>query len=61
MGASDYIVKPFTPTELSARIRSALIRRMAPEQAEPAEPSVSGELTINYRIGKSPSAARRST
>lgn len=49
MGASDYIVKPFTPTELSARIRSALIRRMAPEQAEPAEPYVSGELTINYR------------
>lgn len=48
MGASDYIVKPFTPTELAARIRSALVRRTAPEQAEPAEPYVSGDLTINY-------------
>ncbi len=48
MGASDYIVKPFTPTELSARIRSALVRRTAPEQAEPAEPYISGDLTINY-------------
>ncbi len=48
MGASDYIVKPFTPTELAARIRSALVRRTAPEQAEPAEPYISGDLTINY-------------
>ena len=41
-GADDYIVKPFSPTELTARIRAALRRR--------AEPStfVLGELTINY-------------
>ncbi len=49
MGASDYIVKPFTPTELAARIRSALLRQTTPDQTEPAEPYVSGDLTINYR------------
>ncbi len=30
IGAVDYIVKPFSPTELTARIRSALRRRSAP-------------------------------
>ena len=29
MGASDYIVKPFSPTELDARIRAA-IRKLEP-------------------------------
>ncbi len=45
MGAADYIVKPFSPTELSARIRASLRRRMA---AEPSEPYVLGGLTIDY-------------
>ena len=31
LGAADYIVKPFSPTELVARIRSALRRRERPE------------------------------
>ena len=44
-GASDYVVKPFSPTELSARIRAALRRR---EVSEPLPPYVSGELTIDY-------------
>ena len=48
MGASDYVVKPFSPTELMARIRAALSRRAAPGQAGPAEPYVKGELTVNY-------------
>ena len=42
LGAADYIVKPFSPTELVARVRAALSRR--PE----IEPFVSGELRIRY-------------
>ena len=44
-GAADYVVKPFSPTELSARIRAALRRREAPK---PSEPFVLGALTIDY-------------
>ncbi len=45
MGAADYVVKPFSPAELSARIRAALRRREAPK---PSEPYVLGDLTIDY-------------
>ena len=41
-GAADYIVKPFSPTELTARIRAALRRRSAPE------PFLLGDLAIHY-------------
>ena len=41
-GAVDYIVKPFSPTELTARVRAALRR-----QAEP-EPFLLGDLAIDY-------------
>ena len=41
-GAADYIVKPFSPTELVARIRAALRRHEKPE------PYVLGELAIDY-------------
>ena len=41
-GAEDYIVKPFSPTELTARIRAALRRCTEPD------PFVLGELTIDY-------------
>ena len=34
MGAADYIVKPFSPTELAARVRAALSRRAEPERVE---------------------------
>ena len=47
-GAVDYIVKPFSPTELAARIRTALRQREAPEPAEPSGPYRAGELTIDY-------------
>ena len=47
-GAVDYIVKPFSPTELTARIRAALRQRAALTPPEPAEPYVFGELTVNY-------------
>ncbi len=48
MGASDYVVKPFSPTELAARIRAALRRRAVPDVVEPAEPFRFGELAIDY-------------
>ncbi len=41
-GAADYIVKPFSPTELAARIGAALRRHADPE------PFVLGELAIDY-------------
>ena len=47
-GADDYVVKPFSPTELVARVKAALRKREAPEWAEPSEPFVLGDLTIDY-------------
>ena len=41
-GAADYIVKPFSPTELIARIRAALRKEVSPE------PYVLGDLEIRY-------------
>ena len=41
-GAVDYIVKPFSPTELVARIRAALRGKAEPE------PFVLGDLVIHY-------------
>ena len=41
-GAADYIVKPFSATELVARVRAALRRHAEPE------PFVLGELSIHY-------------
>ena len=41
-GAADYIVKPFSPTELAARVRAALRGRARPE------PFRLGELVIVY-------------
>ena len=45
MGAADYIVKPFSPTELSARIKAALRSR---EVSEPPPPYRLGDLSIDY-------------
>ena len=41
-GAADYIVKPFSPTELTAWVRAALRRRAEPEPFRP------GDLAIRY-------------
>ena len=57
-GAADYLVKPFSTVELTARVRAALRRR------ELAEPFVLGELAIDYdqhrvSVGGSPVALTR--
>ena len=53
LGAADYIVKPFSPTELVARVRATLSRR-----AE-TEPFVSGQLRIRYDRRQVSVAGRR--
>ena len=47
-GADDYVVKPFSPTELVARIGAALRRRTTPDRDLPTEPYVLDDLTLNY-------------
>ena len=44
IGADDYLVKPFSSTELVARIRTSLRRRADPE------PFILGDLAINYDL-----------
>ena len=44
MGAVDYFAKPFSPTELAARIRAALRKRAS----EASEPYVLRGLVVNY-------------
>ena len=51
-GAEDYLVKPFSATELTARVRAALRRR-----ASPAVFSL-GELAIDYRARRATLADR---
>ena len=51
-GADDYIVKPFSPTELIARIRAALRRHADPE------PFVLGDLVIDYDLRRVTVAGR---
>ncbi len=48
MGASDYLVKPFSPTELAARIRAALRKRVAPPSVEPSELYAEEGLSIDF-------------
>ncbi|MYC63337.1 MAG: response regulator [Caldilineaceae bacterium SB0661_bin_34] len=47
-GADDYIAKPFSPTELVARVGAALRRREAPERELYQESFRLGELVIDY-------------
>ncbi len=48
MGAADYVVKPFSPTELTARIKAALRKRLDPFQGEPSGPYAAAGLRIDY-------------
>ncbi|MYC85010.1 MAG: response regulator [Acidimicrobiia bacterium] len=54
-GAADYLIKPFSPVELAARIRAALRRRETPE---PSAPYVLGDLTIDYAERRASLAGR---
>ena len=54
MGADDYVVKPFSPTELVARIKAALRRRTL---SEPAVPYVRGRP--DHRLRRTPGDACR--
>ncbi len=47
-GAADYVVKPFSPTELVARIRAALRNATAPVEKEPEEPLVLPGLIVDF-------------
>ena len=48
MGATDYLVKPFSPTELGARIRAALRKRLEPYQIEGSGPFAVEDLSIDF-------------
>ena len=48
LGAADYMVKPFSPTELTARIRAALRKATAADLSDEALPFVLGDMTIDY-------------
>ena len=47
-GADDYIVKPFSPTELVARVEACLRRGGGYDKGEVRKPYQLGELTIDY-------------
>jgi len=48
LGADDYVNKPFSPRELSSRIR-AVLRRVEPAKAQSAEPLIIDEdLSIDF-------------
>ena len=48
LGADDYIVKPFSPNELVARIEASLRKRVVFDHAEVHKPYRLGDLTIDY-------------
>ena len=48
LGAADYMVKPFSPTELTARIRAALRKAATADPGDEASPFALGDLVIDY-------------
>ncbi len=47
LGIDDYVVKPFSPKELMARVAAVLARRKASEASAPSSELVSGGLVVN--------------
>lgn len=50
MGGDDYVVKPFSPRELVARVNVILRRGRRQESNGPAEPLVRGALTLDVEM-----------
>ena len=48
LGGDDCIIKPFLPTELAARVKAALRKGAAYQQARVAEPYHVDDLTVDY-------------
>lgn len=48
MGADDYIIKPFSPTEVIARMEAVLRRRTMPDTVEVRPPLAVGDLQIDF-------------
>ncbi len=48
IGADDYVTKPFSPTELFARMEVALRKRVSPDLLEERPPLALGDLSINF-------------
>lgn len=59
MGADDYVLKPFSPREVIARVR-AVLRRATPRSAQPEEdkPLRAGEIEVDPRTRKAAVGAR---
>lgn len=52
MGATDYVVKPFSPTELVARIKAALRKSLELGRSAQSEPYTVEGLTIDYSLAR---------
>ena len=48
MGAEGYVVKPFSPSELSARIRASLRKRVGGPQSAPSKTFQLGAIRVNF-------------